>query len=41
MKLWKNKIRRNLDSYFSVVTMPRVITIFLEVGMVKDLIQTI
>ena len=36
---WKNNIRRNVNSDFSVVTMRRVAIMFFELEVVKNFVQ--
>ena len=35
-KSWKYNIRRNVNSDLSIVTMPRVVITFFELGVVKN-----
>ena len=37
---WKYNIRRNVNSDFSIVTMRGVATIFFELGVIKNFMQT-
>ena len=36
---WKYNIRKNVNSYFSIVTMRRVAIIFFELGVVRNFMQ--